>query len=77
MYALYVIDTDGMNLQRLTEPVYDENAVFTWSPDAAEIAISSAMPNGEIEIIDLATGSQHELLTLQEGETAYSPSWQP
>jgi Tol biopolymer transport system component len=77
VYALYIMDADGSNIQKVSEPVYDENAIFTWSPDGAQIAINSAMPIGQIEIIDLATGRQHELLSLNEGETAYSPAWRP
>lgn len=76
IFALYVMDSDGGNVQRLSEPGYTETASFTWSPDGEQIAIGD-IAWGHIYILDLDTGDQRELFTRQEGETMLAPSWQP
>jgi Tol biopolymer transport system component len=76
-YALYVIDVDGSDLRRLTEPHYDaESPVFSWSPDGEQIAISSLL-DGQIYIVSVADGSMRPLYPAQDGEDLSSPSWQP
>jgi Tol biopolymer transport system component len=78
-FALYMMDNNGTNFQKLTEPVYSENTALSWSPDGQQIAISSdvATAIGSIRIIDVNTGNARELLDLPKGEWASSPSWQP
>lgn len=76
IFALYVMDKDGENVRRLTEPSYTEMASFTWSPDGQQIAIGD-IGWGRIFIIDLDTGDERELVVLQEGDIVLAPSWQP
>jgi Tol biopolymer transport system component len=77
MFALYVMDKNGTNIQKLTEPIYPENVNFAWSPDGQQIAINNDIPVGNISIIDIKTGESRELLRLSDGERASAPSWQP
>ncbi|NOH13277.1 MAG: hypothetical protein HND51_16680 [Chloroflexi bacterium] len=76
IFALYVMDSDGKNVQRLTEPSYTEMASFTWSLDGSQIAIGD-IAFGHIYIFDLDTGNKREFLALQNGEAVLAPSWQP
>ncbi|NOH11127.1 MAG: hypothetical protein HND51_05710 [Chloroflexi bacterium] len=76
IFALYVMDMDGENVRRLTEPSYTERASFTWSPDGQQIAIGD-IAWGRIHILDLDSGEERELVVLQEGDTVLAPSWQP
>jgi Tol biopolymer transport system component len=76
-YALYSMDEDGKNLQRLTSPIFSESAMLTWSPDGQQIAISNDVMTGSIYIIDTDTGNSRELISFQDGEKASMPSWQP
>jgi len=77
MFALYVMDKNGKNIQKLTEPIYPENIILSWSPDGQQIAISNDILIGNISIIDIKTGKSKELLHLSDGERASTPSWQP
>ncbi len=77
MFALYVMNNNGANLQKLTEPIYPENITFSWSPDGQQLAISSDAVVGNIYLIDVNTGNSKELLNLPDGEWASFPSWQP
>jgi TolB protein len=77
MFALYVMDKNGTNLQKLTEPIYPENVTLSWSPNGQQIAINNDVPVGNISIIDIKTGESRELLHLSDGESAFAPSWQP
>jgi Tol biopolymer transport system component len=77
MFALYVMNKDGTNIKKLTEPSYPENVTFSWSPDGQQIVISSDVSLGNIYVIDIATRNSRELLHLANGESASAPSWQP
>lgn len=76
-YALYKMAQDGASLQRLTSPIFSESALLTWSPDGQQIAISNDVITGSIYIIDADNGDSRELVSLQDGERASMPSWQP
>lgn len=77
MFALYVMNKDGTNIQKLTEPIYPENITFSWSPDGQQIVISSDVSLGNVYIIDITTRDSRELLHLANAEWASAPSWQP
>lgn len=77
MFALYVMSTNGQDIQKLSNPIYSENSKITWSSDGTQIAIDSDVSIGKIYIINLNSGEQRELLSLGDGERAYFPSWQP
>ena len=77
MFALYVINKDGTNIQKLTEPIYTESVTFSWSPNGQEIVIDSDIALGNIYFIDVATRNSRELQRLANGESASAPSWQP
>ena len=76
-FALYIMDKDGANVRKVSEDKYTESALFTWSPDGKQIAISDINIEG-IYLIDIFTGIERQLpLKQKEGDTAYAPSWQP
>ena len=77
MFALYVMNKDGTNIQKLTEPIYPENVIFSWSHDGQQIVISSDVSLGNVYVVDVATRNSRELLHLANGESASAPSWQP
>ena len=74
-FALYVIAVDGSDLRRLTEPLYDEGATFSWAPDGSQIAISGGF-EGQITIVSLADGSMQTLNPAGEGEHWTAPTWE-
>jgi Tol biopolymer transport system component len=77
-YALYVMSTDGTNLQRITAPNYSEDAALAWSPDSRSFAVSDLMASkNNITLIDLQSHSQRALVSLPPGNGASSPAWQP
>lgn len=77
MFALYVMNNNGANLQKLTEPVYPETTTFSWSPDGQQIVISSDAIVGSLYLVDVNTGNFTELLNPPDLEWASFPSWQP
>ena len=74
-YALYIIDLSSMTLKKISDPIYSEGAIFSWSPDGQHIVISSTMLPKNITIIDIESGQERELFTLPENESAGMPSW--
>lgn len=77
IFALYVMRANGSDVKQLSKPIYtDVSAVFSWSPDGKQIAIGD-INIGRIFLIDVADGKSDELFFLKEGESIYSPSWQP
>ena len=77
MFALYVMNRDGSDVRRLTEPEFSEEVMCTWSPDGREIAVGNSVVMRNIFIVDVETGEVKKLLELPEGVTASSPAWQP
>lgn len=77
MFALYVMSTDGKDIQKLSDPIYSENTRLSWSPDNREIAISADVIIGNIYIINVSTGDKRVLLNLGDEKRASFPSWQP
>ena len=76
VFALYVMRSDGNGLKQVSEPVYTENAIYTWSPDGGQIAIGDLF-DGRIRVIDLASGTSRDLISLGEGDSIIYPAWQP
>lgn len=76
IFALYVMNNDGTNLQKLSEPVYRQNVTFSWSPDGQQIVIAAPFET-TIYIIDVKTGNSRELLKVTNGIRVSAPSWQP
>ena len=76
IFALYVMNADGGNARQISEPIFTESAVFSWSPDGKQIAIGDIFL-GHILLFDAASGQSSELLALAEGESMADPAWQP
>ena len=80
VFALYVIGADGSNLYQISEPIYSEQAVYSWSPDGEQIVISDAFVGQAgrvgIRILDIASGKSRQLISLEEWESALYPAWQ-
>jgi Tol biopolymer transport system component len=75
-YGLFVMGIDGSQVRRIGSGHYSEGAVFSWSADMREIAISEP-GSGGIVILDLISGAARPLLVLQPGQSVFSPDWQP
>jgi len=76
IFALYVMDADGGNVHQISEPIFTESAVISWSPDGKQIAIGDVFL-GKILLFDVISGQNSELLPLEEGESMGDPTWQP
>ena len=76
-FALYIIREDGKKLKRLTDPVYSESAIYSWSNDGSQIAIADLFHMGGIMLVDVNTGKSNPLPGLESSQNALSPSWQP
>ena len=77
LFALYVMNRDGSDVRRLTEPEFSEEVMCTWSPDGREIAVGNSVVMRNIFVVEVETGEIRKLLELPEGVTASSPAWQP
>ena len=75
LFALYVMNRDGSDVRRLTEPEFSEEVMCTWSPDAREIAVGNSVVMRNIFIVEVETGEIRKLLELPDGVTASSPAW--
>ena len=76
-FALYLMEADGHNVRKLTNPIFSENCTFSWSPDGAQIAIDSDILVGKIYIIDIISGQMSEFMPVIDGQRAFFPAWQP
>ncbi len=77
VYNLYVMNSDGTDVQQLTETGYPEDAVYSWSPDGRQIVIGNNTLFTGISIIDLGSGTSHSLMEWTTPANVTSPSWQP
>ncbi len=81
-WDIYVMDTDGSNLRRLTHTTGEgrESWGAVWSPDRNRIAFASNRHGGEDEIYVMnADGSDVKRLTHTpgEGRSSWAPGWSP
>ncbi len=74
-YALYTIDLGSMALKRISDPVFSEETIFSWSPDGQHIVISSIMLPKNITIIDIESGEARELNPFSDDGSTGMPSW--
>ena len=77
-FDIFVMHADGSNERRLTHHPRNDGDP-TWSPDGQHIAFSSRRSgNGEIHIMELASGDIRQL-TKNEPDDGFSsmPSWSP
>ena len=84
-FALYVMDSDGFDVERLTEtmfPISGSNyswlisTTYSWSPDSQNIAIGDGNLD-HIYLIDLAENRMKDLPGLPAESMNAFPSWQP
>lgn len=76
-FALYVVNQDGTDLQKLSEPIYYDRNSFSWSPDGRQIVIESNSSRWSLFLIDVKSGKSTELLQRSDEERVFAPSWQP
>ncbi len=76
-FALYVMEADGQNVRKLTNPIFSENCKFSWAPDGAQIAIDSDIQVGKTFIIDIISGQMSQFMPIIDGQRAFFPAWQP
>lgn len=77
MFALYIMNSDGTDVQAVTETGYPEDAVYSWSPDGTQIVISSNNTFNGIHIIDIKSKTSHQLMDWTTPANVFWPSWQP
>lgn len=77
MFALYMMNEDGTDVQKLTETAYPADAVYSWSPDGKQIVISSNNTFNGIYIIDIDSKTSLPLMDWTIPANVYWPSWQP
>lgn len=72
--ALYVMDSDGRNVQRLSDYPIHELSTFTWSPDGRQIAFASYHDGfGDLYTINIASKDVWRLT--YTGGLDYNPAW--
>ena len=76
--AIYIADSDGSNIRRITGPGYA--AVPTWSPDMSQLAFvraDSIKPKvWNLWVVSLAAGDARQLTDFKYGQT-WGASWFP
>ena len=73
-YAIYTVNPDGSNLQRITEPIFNNSANFIWSPDGESFAIYD---NESLSILDLSSVRIVDLFKIEFPSNICCLSWQP
>lgn len=82
--ALYTMQADGTNIEKLVDSIFEEGGVITsasLSPDGTTLAVSSKMERSldyfsdEIFLLDMATSSITMLTN--DGKNNTLPSWSP
>lgn len=88
-WAIYIVNVDGSNLRRVSEPVSSLPISFTWSAGGESLAFSDAslyfmdQKSGNIVayeslyILDLQSGEAIKLFTADYPNTIGGLSWQP
>jgi TolB protein len=61
-YALYVMALDDSGMKRVSQPIYDESAAASWSPDGKEIIVSSDNSPKKTLIYNVETGASRSFL---------------
>lgn len=77
MFALYIMNKDGTDVQQLTETGYPADAVYSWSPDGKQIVMSSNNLFNGIYIFDIESKTSHPLMEWVTPANVWWPSWQP
>ncbi len=78
LFALYVINADGSGLERVTDPIYSENASASWSPDGKWLVVGgNDYLNTKVVIINIESKEVLDFLELSSGLWASDPDWQP
>lgn len=73
---IYVVNSDGSDLQRLTLNEADDRA-FSWSPDGSRIAFCSARDGDKEVYVMNADGSGQRNATQAPDREDYDPAWRP
>ena len=77
MFALYLMNADGTDVQQLTDSVYPADVVYSWSPDGNQIVIGGNNLFNGINIIDINSKTSRPLMEWSIPANVISPSWQP
>lgn len=77
MFALYMMNSDGTDVQQLTETGYPDDVVYSWSPDGRQIVIGSNNLLTGITVVDINSKTSHPLMEWTTPANAWWPSWQP
>lgn len=75
MFTLYIMNSDGTDVQQLTETNYQADIVYSWSPDGKQIAVGGTYLVPGITILDI--NSQSSIPLIAWTTPAIWPSWQP
>jgi Tol biopolymer transport system component len=77
LFALYVMNQDGTNVEQVSEAGYPEDVVYSWSPDDQQIVIGNNNLFTGISIIDVESKTLHPLMEWTTPANVTWPAWQP
>lgn len=77
MFALYIMNADGTEVQQITDTGYPADVVFSWSPDGKQIVIGNNNLFSGISIIDIETKNLQPLMEWSFPANVAFPTWQP